>query len=90
MKDLLSVTDAMNIDLKSFREDTYKKIQKAKLPDVLRTIETAHAAGCHVELTTLIVTGVNDSMEEMKDIISFIESLGQFDSMAYLALFSGL
>lgn len=72
---LLERIDAMNIDLKSFREETMKRVQKAKLADVLSTIKTAHGGGCHIELTTLVVTGVNDDMAELKDIIGFIASV---------------
>lgn len=75
LEKLLPYIDAMNIDLKSFREETYRTVQKAKLADVLETITYAHRHGCHVEVTTLIVPGVNDSPEEMNDIIEFIESV---------------
>lgn len=73
--ELLEFTDAMNIDLKSFREKTCKQYQKGKLSPVLETITTAHEKGCHVELTTLVVTGINDTMEEMRDIIKWIASI---------------
>ncbi len=75
LEKLLGCIDAMNIDLKTFREDTMKKVQKAGLPDVLATIRLAHERGCHIELTTLVVTGINDDMDEMKDIIEFIFSI---------------
>lgn len=75
LEQLLTRVDAMNIDLKSFREDTYRKIQKANLADVLETIRTAKRAGCHVELTTLVVTGINDDAVEMDDIVDFIASV---------------
>jgi pyruvate formate lyase activating enzyme len=75
LRDLLAVTDAMNIDLKTFRKETYSGVQKGGLDEVLRTIEMSHSAGCHVELTTLVVTGINDSMDEMKDIIAWIASV---------------
>jgi pyruvate formate lyase activating enzyme len=75
LEQLLGCIDAMNIDLKTFRKDTMKKVQKAKLDDVLATIRLAHGRGCHVELTTLVVTGINDDMDEMKDIIEFISSI---------------
>ncbi|MCP4138339.1 MAG: AmmeMemoRadiSam system radical SAM enzyme [bacterium] len=73
--DLLEYTDAMNIDLKAFKPETYKKVQKGNLEAVLETIKTAYEKGCHVEITTLIVTGVNDTIEEMTDIIDFIASI---------------
>jgi pyruvate formate lyase activating enzyme len=72
--ELLKYADAMNIDLKSFQEDTYKSVQKGKLSNVLQTIQTAHER-CHVEITTLIVTGINDTIDEMKSIIDWISSL---------------
>ncbi len=75
LEELLRIIDAMNIDLKTFREDTMKKVQKANLPDVLATIRLAHERRCHIELTTLVVTGINDDMAEMKDIIDFISSV---------------
>jgi pyruvate formate lyase activating enzyme len=74
LDELLEFTDAMNIDLKNFREESHRKVQKGRLSDVLRTIEAAHGR-CHVELTTLIVTGINDTMEEMNDIINWIAAL---------------
>ena len=72
---LLTCIDAMNIDLKSFREATYRKVNKANLPDVLETIRISKSAGCHIELTTLIVTGLNDDVGEMDDIVDFIASV---------------
>ncbi|HPQ51963.1 MAG TPA: AmmeMemoRadiSam system radical SAM enzyme [Spirochaetota bacterium] len=74
LDDLLTCIDAMNIDLKSFREDSYRREQKGALSPVLKTIERA-AGACHVELTTLIVTGLNDTFEEMQDIIDWIAAL---------------
>ncbi len=75
LEKLLQCIDAMNIDLKTFREDTMKKVQKARLADVLATIRLVHERGCHIELTTLVVTGINDNMAEMRDIIEFIASV---------------
>lgn len=75
LEKLLECVDAMNIDLKTFREETMRKVQKARLSDVCDTIRTVHGRGCHVELTTLVVTGINDDMDEMRDIIDFISSI---------------
>jgi pyruvate formate lyase activating enzyme len=74
LEELLEFVDAMNIDLKSFRNDSYKKIQKGSLDPVLETIKTSQTK-CHVELTTLVVTGMNDDMNEMKDSIDWIASV---------------
>ncbi|MBN2401077.1 MAG: AmmeMemoRadiSam system radical SAM enzyme [Spirochaetes bacterium] len=74
LNDILKYADAMNIDLKTFREETYRKVSRGNLSSVLATIKTA-SKKCHVELTTLIVTGINDDIKEMSDIIDFIYSV---------------
>lgn len=66
--------DAMNIDLKAFRAETYEKMLGGNLQQTLSFIETA-ASFCHVEITTLIVPGMNDSEEEIREIASWISSL---------------
>ena len=64
--------DAANIDLKSFSEDYYNKICKGKLGPVLKSIELMKKLNIWVEVTTLLVTGLNDSEDEMMKIASFI------------------
>ena len=61
---LLPLLDAMNIDLKSFSPEFYRKIAGG-LEEVKRTIALA-AEACHVEVTTLIIPGENDTPEEME------------------------
>lgn len=62
---LLPLVDAMNIDLKAFTADKYKWLG-GELETVKHTIAAAVAAGVHVEVTTLVVPGVNDQEEEME------------------------
>ncbi|MDD5016634.1 MAG: AmmeMemoRadiSam system radical SAM enzyme [Eubacteriales bacterium] len=62
--ELLPDIDAMNIDLKSFSEGFYKKIGGG-LGTVKQTIAAA-AGFCHVEVTTLIIPGENDTPDEMR------------------------
>lgn len=64
--------DAANVDLKAFKEDTYKKILGGKLSVVLDSIKLLRRKGVWVEVTTLIVPGMNDSEEELKDIAKFL------------------
>lgn len=73
LKRLLPYIDAMNIDLKGFRDEYYRKLG-GSLPAVKEFIAGA-AAGCHVELTTLIVPGENDSIQEMEEEARWIASL---------------
>ncbi len=71
---LLPLTDALNIDLKCFRAETYEKLLGGDLETVKRFIALA-AARCHVELTTLIVPGMNDSEEEIRELAKWVASL---------------
>lgn len=74
LKQLLPFTDAMNIDLKSFKNETYRKLCGGRLKPVLQTIETA-VKSCHVEITTLLITNENDSLEEVEEIAKFLSEL---------------
>lgn len=65
LEELLPYIDAMNIDLKGFREGYYRKLG-GDLETVKRFITRA-SADCHVELTTLIVPGENDGEDEMEE-----------------------
>ncbi|MGI6248679.1 MAG: AmmeMemoRadiSam system radical SAM enzyme [Acutalibacteraceae bacterium] len=60
---LLPLVDAMNIDLKGFTDEFYKKLG-GRLNPVKNTIEMA-AKHCHIEVSTLIIPGENDSEEEI-------------------------
>ncbi len=73
LEELLPCIDAMNIDLKGFREDYYRMLG-GDFGTVKAFIMRA-AKGCHVELTTLIVPGENDSMEEMAEEARWIADL---------------
>jgi pyruvate formate lyase activating enzyme len=64
LDDLLTYIDAMNIDLKAFNKEFYERIG-GDIETVKNTIYLA-SKECHVEVTTLIIPGENDSEEEMK------------------------
>ena len=64
-----------NVDLKSFRDEFYKKQCGARLEPVLHTLETIKKMGIWLEITTLLIPGLNDSKEELKDIAEFIAGL---------------
>jgi pyruvate formate lyase activating enzyme len=67
--------DAANVDLKFFKDSSYKKVCAATLEPVLNSIKLMHELGIWVEVTTLVVPGENDSEEELKDIVKFIYSV---------------
>jgi len=65
--------DGINVDLKAFNDDYYKRLCKAKLQPVLDTIEyIAKETNIWLEITTLLVPGENDSEEELKKLADFI------------------
>jgi len=64
--------DAANIDLKSFSEKFYRDICKARLQPVLDTIKGMKSLGIWIEITTLLVPGLNDSRKELEQIAEFI------------------
>ena len=73
LEELLPWIDAMNIDLKGFREEYYRKLG-GDLETVKAFIARA-VESCHVELTTLIVPGENDSPEDMEAQAKWISGL---------------
>lgn len=74
-RDLFKYVDAANFDLKSIRPDFYRKICKGKLADVQRTIRIAKEMGVHVELTNLLIPGMNDTDEEIRELVNWIYDL---------------
>ena len=69
--------DAANIDLKFFRDSSYKKVCAGRLRPVLDSIHLMRDLGVWFEITTLIVPGENDSKEELRDIAGFIAGVSK-------------
>lgn len=67
--------DGANIDLKSFNDDFYKKYCSARLQPVLQTISSMKAMGIWVEVTTLLIPGLNDDRLEIEDLLTFLRDL---------------
>jgi len=74
LREILPFIDAMNIDVKGFTDGYYRKNCAGRLEPVIRTVEIART-GCHVELTTLLVTGLNDSREEIAMLADWVAGL---------------
>ena len=66
LDEILGFTDAFNIDLKAFSESFYKRLTGAELEPVKNSLKQIAKAGKHLEITTLIIPGRNDSIEEME------------------------
>ncbi|GHV92740.1 AmmeMemoRadiSam system radical SAM enzyme [Spirochaetia bacterium] len=80
---ILPFTDAANIDLKCFSEETYAKVLGGNLQAVLNFIRMAHNAGVHVEITTLVIPGLNDSNAELDKCAAFIAGLSKKKSWGF-------
>ena len=74
---ILKYTDAVNIDLKSFSEETYKNCLGGNLQTVLDFIELAYKMRVHIEITTLVVPDLNDSEKELSAIADYIASVNR-------------
>jgi len=76
--DLISpYLDAINVDLKGFSEENYLKYSGAKLQPVLDNIRNIYKRKIHLEVTTLIIPGVNDDKKQLKDIAYFLSHISK-------------
>ena len=72
---ILELTDAANVDLKSFSEETYKKCLGGDLQTVLDFIRLGKKMGIHLEITTLVVPDLNNTEGELDEAADFIASV---------------
>ena len=72
---LAPLLDGINIDIKAFSDDFYRKICGARLSPVLDSVRLMHELGVWVETTTLLIPGLNDSEAELRAIAEFIVSV---------------
>ncbi|MCR4399084.1 MAG: AmmeMemoRadiSam system radical SAM enzyme [Firmicutes bacterium] len=77
LREMLPMIDAMNIDVKAFSNEYYRGVCSGLLGPVLRTVELVYESGCHVEVTTLLVPGLNDSEEEMRALSRWLASVSR-------------
>lgn len=84
---LYPLIDAANIDLKSMSPGFYRENCQGELADVLSAIRQYHATGGHLELTTLVIPGKNDSAEEIGQIFDFAESLNDPEIILHFSRF---
>ncbi|MCX7970677.1 MAG: AmmeMemoRadiSam system radical SAM enzyme [Negativicutes bacterium] len=73
---LLPWIDAANIDVKAFNEQFYRRYCHGGLAEVVQTVEAAAAARhCHLEVTCLIIPGLNDSRQDMEKLADWLAGL---------------
>ena len=64
--------DAANVDLKAFRDETYRTLIGGRLQPVLDSLKKMKQQDVWVEVTTLVISGINDGLDELRDIAEFI------------------
>jgi pyruvate formate lyase activating enzyme len=74
LEELLPWIDAANIDLKAWNEKFYNRICGGLLEPVKKTISSC-AESCHLEVTTLLIPGLNDSEDEIEALAGFLASI---------------
>lgn len=77
LREIAPLLDAANIDLKYFKDESYRKISRVRLEPILEAIRLYHELGVWIEVTTLVIPGLNDSEEELGQIAEFVRSVGE-------------
>ena len=85
LQELLPYLDAANIDIKALDDGFYRKYCGATLDPVLENILSMHTAGVHVEITNLLVTGLNDSEEQVTRLCRWMADKGLQDVPLHLS-----
>lgn len=76
LKEIIPFLDAANIDLKSFDDEIYKKVNKAKLKPVLETLKTLKESNVWLEITNLLIPGINDNNEMIENMCQWLVDNG--------------
>jgi pyruvate formate lyase activating enzyme len=74
LKELLVYIDAVNLDVKSFGDEFYRDVCQGRLKPVLESAKL-FAGRCHLEITTLLVPGLNDSPGEIRELARWIAGI---------------
>jgi pyruvate formate lyase activating enzyme len=76
LRELAAVLDAANVDIKFFKEESYRHVSRVRMQPILDAIRLYYELGVWLEVTTLVVPGLNDSDEELQAIAEFVRSVG--------------
>ena len=87
LADLLPYLDAANIDLKSFSDDICQRVSGGHLQPVLDTILTMRDAGVWIEITNLVIPGVSDDMDMIRQMCRWLVDNGLADNPLHFSRF---
>lgn len=85
LREILPFIDAANIDIKAMDDSFYRKYCGASISPVLENIFTMKDAGVHLEITNLLVTGLNDSEEQVGKLCGWMVENGLMDVPLHLS-----
>lgn len=74
LEELIPFIDAFNVDLKAFSESFYKSITGSRLEPVKKTIKQISVSQKHLEITNLVIPGMNDNFKEFEEMTRWIAS----------------
>ena len=84
---LLPYLDAANVDLKSFSESIYQRVSGGHLQPVLDTILAMRNAGVWIEITNLVIPGINDDMQMIKEMCKWLKDNGLSEAPLHFSRF---
>ncbi len=84
---LAPLIDAMNVDVKSMDDGFYRKVCKSRLEPVLATCREARERGIHLEITNLLIPGLNDEPQQVERLVDFVAGLGESVPLHFSAYF---
>ena len=88
LKQLVEHLDGSNIDLKSIDDEFYRRVCGARLNPVLETIKLMHKKGVWIEITNLLIPGLNDSTEQIERLVEWVrKELGREVPLHFTAFY---
>lgn len=87
LRDLLPFIDAVNIDLKSFSDEVYRRVCRVRLQPVLDTLLAMRDAGVWMEITRLLIPGINDGEDDIRATCRWLVEHGMADSPLHISRF---
>ncbi len=72
LKEIIGKMDAVNVDLKSFNPDFYREIVGGELEPVLENLKRMRDAGIHMEITNILIPSLNDDLEQISEMCTWI------------------
>lgn len=77
LQGLIPYLDAVNLDIKGYTKDYYQQVCKGRIDPVLSSAKLLAQGGIHLEVTTLLVTTLNDSPEEIYQLASWLAAIDE-------------